>query len=427
MIGFDKAQFDGIVSEDEKSVTFSAIIAREMVQDYPRGKALKDGDELLNAAWTGEGRWVTLDKHPDTVLLESRKDIHGRLEQVRGVKDLVDPKTKRPMDRGIRANVRVFKDVVGPEKVTDLKGNFAKRDVSIGFTYDMDPTPGSWRGIPYDFVQRNIMIDHLAAFVEEGRCPSPYCGIGVDEFIIRSPVPARDMWEVTEEYIRSGHNSPDKFDPDSFRTIEITAGVKAIVGCPKGNFKDGKCSVGTEVQSFLFDKKQFNLEEAKAWFKKNQDMKDSIEKDKMTVEQIQAKIEGLYNKRDDLEKKRNELLRPLEVKADPEKEKFWREIEDLDLEIKAFKELKAKQIIEGNADCPLCVELETLGPKRFAAKMARIFGVDAVKKFIDADPGSEDPNKKPPVEPPKDIIIEVQTSMKKAEELLKRLNEEKET
>ena len=29
-------------------------------------------------------------------------------------------------------------------------------------------------------MQRNICIDHLAAPIEQGRCPSPYCGINVD-------------------------------------------------------------------------------------------------------------------------------------------------------------------------------------------------------------------------------------------------------
>jgi hypothetical protein len=55
-----------------------------------------------------------------------------------------------------------------------------KKDVSIGFTYDLDKTPGDWRGQHYDYIQRNIFIDHVAVGVPVGRCPSPYCGLGVD-------------------------------------------------------------------------------------------------------------------------------------------------------------------------------------------------------------------------------------------------------
>ncbi len=79
-------------------------------------------------------------------------------------------------------------------------------------------------------------------------------------------------WEETDDYIRSGRESPDKYDKDSMRTIDIAVdqGIKAVVACPKGNFKNGKCSVGTQVQSFLFAKANgWTLAKAKAWFEKN--------------------------------------------------------------------------------------------------------------------------------------------------------------
>ena len=79
-------------------------------------------------------------------------------------------------------------------------------------------------------------------------------------------------WEETTDYVRSGHESPDKFDKDSMRTIDIDAaeGIKAVIGCPKGNFSGGKCNVGTEVQSYLFAKeKGWTMTKAKAWFEKS--------------------------------------------------------------------------------------------------------------------------------------------------------------
>ncbi len=79
-------------------------------------------------------------------------------------------------------------------------------------------------------------------------------------------------WEETDDYVRSGHESPDKYDKDSMRTIEIDAaeGIKAVIGCPKGNFKGGKCVVGTEVQSYLFAKeKGWTMTKANAWFEKS--------------------------------------------------------------------------------------------------------------------------------------------------------------
>jgi hypothetical protein len=72
-------------------------------------------------------------------------------------------------------------------------------------------------------------------------------------------------WETTEDYIRSGHRSPDDFQPDSMRTITISQkeGIKAVIGKPKGKNS-------TEVQSYLFPKnKGWTLEKAKAWFEKH--------------------------------------------------------------------------------------------------------------------------------------------------------------
>ncbi|MCW4005152.1 MAG: hypothetical protein NWF04_00930 [Candidatus Bathyarchaeota archaeon] len=77
-------------------------------------------------------------------------------------------------------------------------------------------------------------------------------------------------WEETDDYIRSGHEDPNKYDDDSMRTIDISVdeGIKAIIGCPKGKFKNGECQVGTEVQSFLFSKDHnWTMTKAKDWFK----------------------------------------------------------------------------------------------------------------------------------------------------------------
>jgi hypothetical protein len=80
-------------------------------------------------------------------------------------------------------------------------------------------------------------------------------------------------WEETDEYIRSGHEDPSKYDSDSVRTIDISEekGIKAVIGCPKGHFKSGKCEVGTEVQSYLFAKEEgWSMSKAKEWFEKEQ-------------------------------------------------------------------------------------------------------------------------------------------------------------
>jgi len=79
-------------------------------------------------------------------------------------------------------------------------------------------------------------------------------------------------WEETKEYIRSGHESTDKYDKDSIRTITISEakGIKAIVGCPKGQYDVKKCDVGTHIVSYLFAKeKGWTVAKSQAWFEKN--------------------------------------------------------------------------------------------------------------------------------------------------------------
>jgi len=182
-VGFDKAQLDDkILLDDKDFLVMPAVIASEIVHEYPEGMAYKPGDELEKAAWTAEGRWVKILSHPDSALLQRVTDIYGKIENVHFAKDLLEPKTKRPMRRGIRADIKWFKNRVPEDVITKIREG-KLRDVSIGFTYEEDRTPGTWNGQKYDYVQRNIFIDHVAAPIEAGRCPGPVCGIAVDSVI----------------------------------------------------------------------------------------------------------------------------------------------------------------------------------------------------------------------------------------------------
>lgn len=66
--------------------------------------------------------------------------------------------------------------------------------------------------------------------------------------------------EKTANYVRVRQADPSLFVKESFRTINIdlSAGIKAVVGRRPG--KDG-----TEVQSYMFDKSRFSVEDAKRW------------------------------------------------------------------------------------------------------------------------------------------------------------------
>jgi hypothetical protein len=73
-------------------------------------------------------------------------------------------------------------------------------------------------------------------------------------------------WEITDQYIRSGHRSPEEFEQNSLRTITLSEdnGIKAVVGKLKGEER-------MAVQSYLFEiAKGWTLEKAKKWFEKHQ-------------------------------------------------------------------------------------------------------------------------------------------------------------
>ncbi len=166
------------------TIFHDVVIASEIVQPYADGKAFKSRKELEAYAPTVDGRWVMTGQHPDDGIISDRSQIHGRTTLPRYVIDLNDPKTGRPSRAGVRADVEIFNSRV-PATLLDEMKKGKKNDVSIGFFFTKDETAGvvdadSCKGQEYDYIQTNMFHDHLAAGIDEGRCPSPYCGIGAD-------------------------------------------------------------------------------------------------------------------------------------------------------------------------------------------------------------------------------------------------------
>jgi len=169
----------------DMTVFHDVVIASEIVQKYNDGLALKTRDELEAYAWTADGRWIIAGSHPQDGIISERDQVAGRTVNSRYVKDLKDPKTKRPTRAGVKADVQVFNNKISPELLSDMR-NGVKPDVSIGFFFSKDQTSGTvedgtLKGLEFDYVQRNMFHDHLAVAIDAGRCPSPLCGLGADE------------------------------------------------------------------------------------------------------------------------------------------------------------------------------------------------------------------------------------------------------
>jgi len=169
----------------DTTVFHDVVIASEIVQPYDDGKAWKPREELEAYAWTVDGAWVIVGSHPPEGIISDRGQVSGRTVNPHYVKDLLDPKTKRPCRAGVRADIEIFNEKVPKNTLDDMK-NGKKQDVSIGFFFSKDEISGMvedgpFKGDAYDYVQRNMFHDHLAAGIDNGRCPMPYCGLGADE------------------------------------------------------------------------------------------------------------------------------------------------------------------------------------------------------------------------------------------------------
>jgi hypothetical protein len=185
-IGFDKTSLnEKIKTDNDDMLTIGAIIASEIVQQYDDGYAYKPADELKKMAETAQlvgSVPVKILSHPgaDTnYLLLKHSDVNGKVDNFEFVKNLPDPKTGRPMRRGVKADITWFKNRT-PQDTINKMVDGELRDVSIGFTFDKDIKKGKWQGTDYDYIQRNIFLNHLAAPIPKGRCPGPICGIGFD-------------------------------------------------------------------------------------------------------------------------------------------------------------------------------------------------------------------------------------------------------
>jgi len=102
--------------------------------------------------------------------------------------------------------------------------------------------------------------------------------------------------DVTEDSIRIRQRNPGDFQPNSFRTIKLPGakGIKAVIGRLKGK-------TSTTIQTYIFDKKVWTVDKAKAWVKEHggktsmEDLNSLYDNGgiltmEMTQEQLDAKL-----------------------------------------------------------------------------------------------------------------------------------------
>jgi len=144
-------------------------------------------------------------------------------------------------------------------------------------------------GLESETIERNGRLEAISSkFFEVSLVHQPACttcnivsvreslskNIGESYMEIREEL----VWDESEEFIRHRIVDPDKFDKDSLRTIDIDAerGIRAVVGCPVGEYEGGRCKVGMKQQNVMFDKsKGWTMEKAKEWWEEHQSMQNT--------------------------------------------------------------------------------------------------------------------------------------------------------
>jgi len=158
----------------------------------------------LKATRTARAAKLIIHDHPDSMVIMSQNQMHGTVE-------------KPFFDRDkMRAVLNFDKYVVPKAYIDGMRNKIGKKqpiDVSIGFYYQPDFTPGVWKGKPYDYVMKDIVIDHVAAGVLKGRCPSPACGIGVDSAMKRI---ALDPFGGYKDFADCVSKNQNKNNPEAY-------------------------------------------------------------------------------------------------------------------------------------------------------------------------------------------------------------------
>jgi hypothetical protein len=154
------------IKEDAETLTVPAVITREGVYDYDGMLIYEPASEVEKATFTAMNAWV-VEEHPPEIILAKPQLIRGTMRNPRFKKDK------------IKAELVFFKSRCSPEYLNDIKSG-RTRSVSIGFFFDCIPQSGEFEGQHYDYVKKDILIDHVAVGNWQGRCSYPLCGIGVD-------------------------------------------------------------------------------------------------------------------------------------------------------------------------------------------------------------------------------------------------------
>lgn len=167
------------ICPDSGFMHVEGVSARSGLQDYYGYELGLDGDEAMKIFWvyrpidevekslpTFNGAVIT-NNHPENALVTTNDNdlIKGNVSDAKGY--INTDGEYYISNKAIITDQSLISDILN-----------GKRELSAGYTRDLLPESGTYKGQPYQFVQRNIRCNHVAV-VEEGRCGNA-CKLNLD-------------------------------------------------------------------------------------------------------------------------------------------------------------------------------------------------------------------------------------------------------
>jgi hypothetical protein len=154
--------------------------------------------------------------------------------------------------------------------------------ISCGYTVELDETPGTYMGMQYDAIQRNIRYNHVAVNIPAGRAG--------DAARIQLKIDSKDAYSIDMNTIKKNIKKEDEMDPKNLVTVKLD---------------------GLEYQASPEVAKKID-----ALQKANEDLNTDIEQLKKDNATLTGEKETLTSDNEQLKKDKEELEKSIPSKAD---------------------------------------------------------------------------------------------------------------
>jgi hypothetical protein len=191
---------------------------------------LRDPEELAKAAPTSNGVQLLI-KHVPVNALE--EDSHRPMETVGSVGS----------DAEFDGEYLYNSIFVNAKKAINGIETHKQRELSPGYHYTPDMTPGNFRGTAYDGVMRNIVFNHVC-LVEDGRT-------GPDVLVADEALKEQDMTKATRFGARTLHMTAAAIAPLLAMDSKVTLPKDLFIPLTTKNFKDHRAKLMSGVKLAL--------------------------------------------------------------------------------------------------------------------------------------------------------------------------------